>query len=105
MFTYLSGASLQQQSMSTTDTCSNDADAVVEETGEVSPLNRSNADPPIQLSLSSTTSLLGHEIPLVLEMHCRQTLCFSVSEIAAMVGFHPFRVLPHLLLRLVYQGK
>jgi hypothetical protein len=44
------------------------------------------------------------EVPLVLELHCQQTLRFSVSDIAAVTGFHPFRVLPHLLLRLVYQG-
>ncbi|CAB9516163.1 expressed unknown protein [Seminavis robusta] len=43
-------------------------------------------------------------LPVLVDQHCRQTLRLSVSDIAAMTGFHPFKVLPHLVIRLVYQG-
>lgn len=41
----------------------------------------------------------------VLAVMSRQTLNFSASDIAAMSGFHPYKNLPQLVLRLVYQGR
>jgi hypothetical protein len=78
------------------------ADSVVGESLKGSPSkNSSSAEPPIPLEPALYDPM---QVPLVLELHCQQTLRFSASDIAAMAGFHPFRVLPHLLLRLVYQG-